>query len=117
MYDTEDGTKNYLVSGGVLQGSALGPLLWNIMYDGVLRLRLPENAKIIDFADDLAVVVTVKYTEEALPPFLVVSFCISRLLVAHRLCVQNLVEFGSRASIFIFLTLPPCLVVYFCIIS
>lgn len=63
-YDTENGTKNYQISGGVPQGSVLGPLLWNIMYDAVLRLQLPEEAKIIGFADDIAVVVTAKFTEE-----------------------------------------------------
>lgn len=34
----------------------LGPLLWNIMYDGVLRLQLPHGVRIVGFADDIAVV-------------------------------------------------------------
>ena len=60
LYDTEIGVKSYHVTGGVPQGSVLGPLLWNIMYDGVLRLRVPDGVKIVGFADDLAVVVTGK---------------------------------------------------------
>ena len=63
-YDTEAGIKNYTVNGGVPQGSVLGPLLWNIMYDGVLRLPVPEGATIIGFADDIAIVVSAKFTEE-----------------------------------------------------
>ena len=30
-------------------------ILWNIMYDGVLAVELPEGASIVGFADDLAI--------------------------------------------------------------
>lgn len=61
VYDTEEGQKSYVVTSGVPQGSVLGPTLWNIMYDGVLRLEFPTGVNIIGFADDIALVVVAKH--------------------------------------------------------
>ncbi|XP_015120751.1 uncharacterized protein LOC107043681 [Diachasma alloeum] len=63
-YDKECGSKEYRVIGGILQGSVLGPLLWNTMHDGLLKLGLPRETKLVAFADDLAAVIVGKYLEE-----------------------------------------------------
>jgi len=46
------------VTCGVPQGSVVGPLLWNIAYDRVLRLQLPTGTKILGFADDTMILVS-----------------------------------------------------------
>ena len=60
IYLTDEGEREYIVTAGVPQGSVLGPLLWNIMYDGVLRLQLPNGTTIVGFADDIAIVSVAK---------------------------------------------------------
>lgn len=52
------------MTAGVPQGSVLGPTLWNVAYDGVLRLNLPAGAETIAYADDLALMVFAKTPEE-----------------------------------------------------
>ncbi|KAH8293214.1 hypothetical protein KR054_008601, partial [Drosophila jambulina] len=55
-YDSDGGARSAEPSCGVPQGSVLAPLLWNAMYDGVLRLPLPERTELVEFADDITVV-------------------------------------------------------------
>lgn len=57
------------VVAGVPQGSVIGPALWNVMYDDLLRIDLGEKvmeyspATLIAFADDIAVVATGRTTQ------------------------------------------------------
>lgn len=49
-HDTEDGLNAYKVTGGVPQGLVLVPLLWNIMYDGLLKLEILSVVTPLAFA-------------------------------------------------------------------
>lgn len=40
---------------GVPQGSVFGPFPWNLFYDGILRVRIPINTRLLAFADDLVI--------------------------------------------------------------
>lgn len=53
---TPAGMMDVPITGGVPQGSVVGPLLWNITCNSVLKTALPEGAELIGFADDTLVV-------------------------------------------------------------
>lgn len=66
---------------GVPQGSVLGPLLWNILYDGILRQGYPTGTTAFAYADDLALVVTARTEEELERNARVAVRCVERHLL------------------------------------
>lgn len=65
MYETENGMVRKQVTAGAAQGSILGPDLWNIMYDEILCIDMPEDSYLVGYADDIAAVITARDTEAA----------------------------------------------------
>lgn len=89
--DGAGGPETVPVTCGVPQGSVLGPLLWNVAYDAVLRLPLPRGTITIGYADDTLIVAEGDTTEGAQnrtnAALVTVSKCIGDL--GLRLAVQK----------------------------
>ena len=56
IYEGEKWSLKEEMTCGTPQGSRVGPLVWNVMYDDFLRMDLPAGTSIIGFADDVLVV-------------------------------------------------------------
>jgi hypothetical protein len=59
-----DQTNKIEMTGGVPQGSVLGPVLWNVLYNKILEIPMPKGVEMVAYADDLALVITAKKDEE-----------------------------------------------------
>lgn len=65
LYETTEGQRSMVVTGGAAQGSVLGPDLWNVLYDGLLRLSMPEESMLVGYADDVALLIAARDVELA----------------------------------------------------
>lgn len=57
LYEGKDMDSRFQVFGGVPQGSVIGPLLWNLVYDDLLRSRTRRDVHLIGYADDVGIVI------------------------------------------------------------
>lgn len=56
IFDGEDWVIVDDMTGGAPQGSRIGPFLWNIVYDALLKKRMPTGVVVVGFADDAIIV-------------------------------------------------------------
>lgn len=65
LYDTPEGRKSMEITSGAAQGSILGPSLWNLSYDEILSIEMPEGTHLVGYADDIVAVISARDTEDA----------------------------------------------------
>lgn len=65
IYDTSIGTRKKVITSGAAQGSILGPDLWNVSYDEILSIDMPDDCYLVGYADDIAAVINARDTDSA----------------------------------------------------
>ena len=73
--------------GSESQYTILGPNLWNVVYDEVLRIQLPNDCKLIGFADDLTADILAKNEDDARTKVSLVSMLVENWLIDHVLAL------------------------------
>lgn len=63
IYDTTAGPGRMQIKSGTDQGSILGPELWNISYDDILKIEMSDNAHHSGYADDTVLLIPARTTE------------------------------------------------------
>lgn len=61
------------VTKGCPQGSVLGPILWNLVFDDLLRAPLPDGTEMVAYADDALVLVRANSRNEVETKFRVIA--------------------------------------------
>ena len=64
IYDTEGNLCTKKITSGATQGSILGPELWNISYDEILKIDMPPDTYLVGYADDIAAVIAGRDIED-----------------------------------------------------
>lgn len=59
------GKEKMTVTAGAAQGSILGPDLWNVAYDSLLRTEMPKETLLVGYADDVAALIAARDVELA----------------------------------------------------
>ena len=64
FFDTPDGRRDVVIMSGAAQGSIFGPDLWNLSYDDILGIAMPEDTYLVEYADVIVSVTIVTHDIE-----------------------------------------------------
>lgn len=98
VYETSESTRKKKITSGAAQGSVLGPEIWNISYDAILRMDMPENNFLVGYADDIAAVIIDRNSEDIQLKLNQVMRRISAWMIEHSL------ELATAKTKLVFLT-------------
>lgn len=114
LYDTADSPKTKEITGAAAQGSVDGLDLWNVDYDGLLRLDMPDNTYLVSYADDVTAVITAGNAELAQlkldqvmqmidawveSPGLELAFGIAEIVIQTRKCILTVIPMGVSPEV------------------
>lgn len=85
IFNTREGKRRVKVTSGAAQGSILGPDLWNIAYDSLLRLEMPDECVLVGYADDVATLIAARTVEQAQIRLNMVMLLVSNWMTSHGL--------------------------------
>lgn len=76
-----------------INSGVLNFMLWNILYDGLLRMQLPDVVEIVGFADDISLVVSAKEEQNFMSVSNIAILKITKWMEARRFQMEKT---GSR---------------------
>ena len=85
LYDTTEGQRRIPITSGAAQGSILGPDLWNLSYDSLLRLEMPDETQLVGYADDVASLIAARDVDQAKLKLRTVMDTVSEWMRVHGL--------------------------------
>lgn len=62
-FDTRDGRRQKRITAGAAQGSVLGADLWNVNYDGIFHIKMPDGVRLVGYADDVVIIIVARNEE------------------------------------------------------
>lgn len=65
-YDSTEGRRERTFTTEAAQGSILGPDLWNVAYDDLIRTEITEETLLVGYVDDVAAVIVARDVEMVL---------------------------------------------------
>ena len=60
IYDKTQGRGRKYITYSAAQVSILGPELWNITYDDIFCIEMPDGAHLVGYADDVAAIIVAR---------------------------------------------------------